>query len=296
MNQRHFFAILLLLGSGWGLTIPLSKVAVSEGYEPLGLIFWQMAIGAVALGLFRVNRRKPVVMPRAKLWFFLMVAVLGTVLPYTFSYRAAAHLPAGVMAVCISLVPIFAFPIAMALRTDRFDWLRLGGLAAGLLGVVLLVGPDSLPEAGMALWIPIALVAPLCYGLEGNIVAKVGMQGLGPGHVLFGASVLGAIIALPLAIGSGQFIDPRTEWNAPEFAILAAAVIHVAVYTGYVWLVSQAGAVFASQVAYVVTGMGVIWSMLLLSERYSGWVWASLLLILVGMFMVQPRRKDVLAS
>jgi drug/metabolite transporter (DMT)-like permease len=70
----------------------------------------------------------------------------------------------------------------------------------------------------------------------------------------------------------------------------------VAVYTGYVWLVSQAGAVFASQVAYVVTGMGVIWSMLLLTERYSGWVWASLLLILVGMFMVQPRRKDVLAS
>lgn len=288
--------VLLLLGAGWGLTQPLTKIAVSEGYEPLGLIFWQMVIGALAMGLFRLARGKPLRLPRRLWWFFLMIALLGTVLPNSFSYRAAAHLPAGVMSVVISLVPIFAFPIAMALGMDRFDWKRMGGLAAGLCGVVLLVGPDSLPNPAMVVWVPVALVAPLCYGFEGNIVARWGMHGLGPGHVLFGASVMGALVALPLALASGQFIDPRTGWNAPEYALVASSVIHVAVYTGYVWLVSQAGAVFAAQVSYLVTGTGVLWSMVLLSERYSGWIWAALVLIFAGMFLVRPRHKETLAQ
>ena len=124
-----------------------------------------------------------------------------------------------------------------------------------------------------------------------SIVAKWGTQGFGPGHVLFGASVVGTVIALPLAVLSGQFISPFTTWNAPEFALIASSIIHVIVYTGYVWLVSQAGAVFAAQVSYIVTGAGVLWSMALLAERYSTWVWAAMLLIVAGMALVQPRRQ-----
>ncbi|WP_299354420.1 DMT family transporter [uncultured Shimia sp.] len=295
MSRLYLTAILFLLGIGWGLTQPLTKIAVSDGYQPLGLIFWQLVIGALAMGAFRLFRGKPTLLPRRLWWFFLMIAALGTLLPNSFSYRAAVHLPAGVMSVVISLVPIFAFPIAMVLGLDRFNWRRMGGLVTGLIGVMLLVGPDSLPDPGMGVWVLVAMIATLCYGFEGNIVAKWGTHGLGPGHVLFGASVVGALVALPLAVFSGQFIDPRTVWDAPEYALVASSVIHVAVYTGYVWLVTRAGPVFTAQVAYLVTGAGVLWSMLLLSESYSGWVWAAMALIFAGMFLVQPRQKESLA-
>ncbi|WP_106606558.1 DMT family transporter [Shimia abyssi] len=295
MHRRHAMGVLLFMGAGWGLTQPLTKIAVSTGYEPLGLIFWQLVIGAVAMGILRLVQGKPLAMPRRLWWFFLMIALLGTVLPNSFSFRAAAHLPAGIMSMVISLVPMFAFPIALVLGIDRFNWLRLGGLVTGLIGVTILAEPSALPDAAMIIWLPVAVVAPLCYGLEGNVVSKWGTHGLGPGHVLFGASVMGAIVALPLAIGSGQFIDPRLTWGAPELALVASSLIHVTVYTSYVWLVSRAGSVFAAQVAYVVTGTGVLWSMLLLGERYSLWVWAAMGLILVGLFLVQPRSQDRVA-
>ena len=237
----------------------------------------------------RLAMGKSIALPPRLLWFFLLIAALGTVLPNSFSYRAAAELPAGVMSLVISLVAMFAFPVALLLGVDRFSWLRLGGLVLGLGGVFLLAEPEALPDPAMVVWLPIAVIAPLCYAFEGNIVSKWGMHGLGPGHVLYGASVVGAIVALPLAVGSGQFIDPRTEWNAPEYALLLSSVIHVIVYTAYAWLVSRAGSVFAAQVSYLVTGTGVLWSMLLLGERYSLWVWAALGLILMGMFLVQPR-------
>lgn len=291
MMQWRWFGILLAIGAGWGITQPLTKIAVSEGYQPLGLIFWQLALGAVFMFVFRLLLSKPVTLPLRLTWFFLLIAALGTVVPNSFSYRAAAELPAGVMSLVISLVAMFAFPVALLLGVDRFSWTRLGGLALGLGGVALLAEPEALPDPAMIVWLPIAVIAPLCYAFEGNIVSKWGMHGLGPGHVLYGASVLGAIVALPLAVGSGQFIDPRTDWHAPEYALVLSSVIHVSVYTAYVWLVTRAGSVFAAQVSYLVTGTGVIWSMILLGERYSLWVWAAMGLILLGMFLVQPREE-----
>lgn len=289
MRLSLWFALLLAIGTGWGLTQPLTKIAVSEGYEPLGLVFWQLVIGAAFLFVLRVLTGKSVALPRDKLWFFALIACLGTIIPNGFAFYAYPHLPSGVMSILISLVPMFAFPIALLLGVDRFTWLRLVGLMTGLMGVIVLAEPDALPNPAMVAFLPIAAVAPLCYALEGNVVAKWGMHGLGAGHVLYGASAIGGLLALPLALGTGQFIDPRTDWNAPEFALVLSSLIHAVVYTAYVWLVSRAGSVFAAQVSYIVTGSGVLWAMLLLRETYSLWVWAALGLILVGMTLVRPR-------
>ena len=142
----------------------------------------------------------------------------------------------------------------------------------------------------------IALIAPLFYGLEGNVVARWGTAGLSPIEVLHGASILGALIALPLAVASGQFIDPRGPWGARDAAVLGSAIIHVLVYTSYVWMVGAAGAIFAVQVSYLVTAFGVLWAMLILGESYSAWVWGATLIILTGVFLVQPRPREALAE
>jgi hypothetical protein len=132
------------------------------------------------------------------------------------------HLPAGVISILLSLVPMFALPIALGMGIDRVSAGRLLGLACGLGGVVLIVGPEtSLPDPAMAVFIPLALIAPFFYALEGNIVGKWGTLGLDPIQLLFGASAVGLLFALPLAVGTGHFIDPRVTWGAPEAAIVA---------------------------------------------------------------------------
>ncbi len=188
-------------------------------------------------------------------------------------------------------MPIFAFPIAILLGEDTFGWLRLTGILAGLAGVALLIGPEtSLPDPAMAVWVPLALLGPLFYAIEGNVVAKWGTLELNPVQVLLGGSLVGAVIALPLALAFGVFIDPRPPWGIEDAAAVASSVIHIMVYTTYVWMVGRAGATFASQVGYLVTGFGVVWAMLLLGESYSTWVWGAMGLILCGMFLVRPRQ------
>ncbi|MBT8459615.1 MAG: DMT family transporter [Boseongicola sp.] len=298
MKDRLFLILCLtVMGAGWGATQPLAKIAVSEGYRHIGLVFWQLAIGAIVMGFIQTMRGRRLTFSRPALLVYVVIALIGTVLPNSASYEAARHLPAGVISILLSLVPLFAFPFAILMGNEKFQWVRLGGLALGLLGVLLIVAPEaSLPERAAIVFIPIALIAPLFYGLEGNVVARWGTAGLDPVEVLYGASVVGAIIALPIAVSSGQFIDPRGPWGRPDYALVIAAVIHVLVYSAYVWMVGRAGPVFAVQVSYLVTGFGVGWAMFILGESYSVWVWGAMAVILTGVFLVQPSPRAALVE
>jgi drug/metabolite transporter (DMT)-like permease len=289
--------LLLVIGAGWGATQSLAKIAVSTGHGPLGLIFWQLVISVVFLGTIQVVRRRKLSLGRGPLAIYVVIALTGTLLPNSASYIAVRHLPAGILSITIASVPMMAFPLALALKVDRFGWARLLGLGLGLLGVVLIAAPEaSLPGPGMAAWLPLALVAPFFYAVEGNFVARWGTAGCGPIEVLLGASLLGTAIVAPLALASGQWIDPRQGIGRAEAALVVSSSIHALAYAGYVWLIGRAGAVFAAQVAYVVTGTGVLWAMTLLDERYSSWVWLALGAMMAGLFLVQPRPKETLAS
>lgn len=295
-DAAALFALLLLLGAGWGITQPLTKIAVSTGHGHFGLIFWQLVIGAVLMAVIAVATGRRLPLRRGALRVYGVIALVGTVLPNTASYQAAVHLPSGVLSILLSLIPMMAFPIALGLGLERFSARRLAGLALGLIGVALLVLPEaSLPDAAMVAWVPIAILASLCYAFEGNYVARWGTAGLDPVQVLLGASITGALMVLPLMLASGHWISPFAPYGAAEWALIASSTVHVLVYTAFVWLIGRAGSVFAVQVSYLVTGFGVIWAMLLLGERYAPMIWAAMGLMMVGMALVQPRPKAVLA-
>ena len=95
MAQRGFYTLcLLIMGIGWGATIPLTKVAVSEGYQEFGLIFWQQIICAFVLGIVLCIRRQGAGLGSPQIFAHIIIAVFGTVLPNTASYEAAVHLRA----------------------------------------------------------------------------------------------------------------------------------------------------------------------------------------------------------
>lgn len=290
------YVMLILMGAGWGMSVPLSKIAVSTGHQPLGLIFWQLFVVVTVLGAICAVRGKPVRMARPYWRLLIMVALTGAVLPDIFFYLSAAQLPAGVMSIIISSVPMFSLPIALAMGNETFAWRRVLGLCIGLSGIFILIGPEaSLPDRAMAVFVPVALLAPLLYATEGNLVARWGTQGLDSVQVILGASIFGMVLTFPMALLSGQWINPLVTFGVPELALIGAATLHALTYAAYVWMVGRAGSVFTAQTSYLVTGFGVVWSILLLGERYSGFVWASLALMLMGMFLVQPRRSILLA-
>ncbi|MEL6583688.1 MAG: DMT family transporter [Pseudomonadota bacterium] len=286
---RSMYLALLGIGAVWGLTIPLIKIAATAGHHPFALVFWQLAIAMVVLAVILLATRQGLGFSRKHLPFYLLIAGLGTLVPNSFSFASAAHLPAGILAMNIAWVPMFAMPFALLLGLEKPEARRFAGLGLGAIAVIMILAPDAALPAGIAaIWIFVALASPLCYGLEGNLVAKIGTRGLTPIQVIFGSSVVGTIIAFPFAATGERWVN-LAELPPGTWAILGNGVLHGVAYSGYIFLVGRAGPVFSSQVAYVVTGFGVFWSMVILGERYSLWVWAAFLVLFLGLTLVQPR-------
>lgn len=278
------------MGLAWGATLPLMKLAVSTGHPTFGLIFWQLATGAIVLGIVNTARRRPLPLGVRNFKYYLIIAFMGTLIPNTASYIAIEQLPAGIYAILIALVPMLALPMAIALGHEKFAWMRFMGLAFGLVAILLIIGvPEVLPNRALIFFVLIGMVAPMMYACEGIFVAHWGTGGAGPIQLLLGASIVGAIIAFVVATATGQFINPIRPWGVAEWALAVSSVIHIAVYTCYVLVIRRYGAVFGEQTGYIVTGAGVVWSIFLLGESYAGPVWIALALMLAGLYLVKPR-------
>lgn len=285
-----YLGILILLGLGWGLTQPFTKLAVSGGYRDFGLIFWQSVIMIVILGGIAVIRGVYPIWGAAQLRVYVVIALVGTVLPNAASYTAYIHLDAGIMAILISLVPIFALPVALAMGLERLRLVRVLGILLGLAGVLLLILPGQSAIGEVSLWwIPVGLIPSLLYAFEGNWVSRYGMAGLDALQAILGASIVSLLVSAPLILLTDSWINPLPPYGMPDLALVISSGLHAFVYAAYVWLVGAAGSVFAVQVGYIVTISGVLWSRAILGESYSPWVWAAMALVLAGVFLVQPK-------
>lgn len=291
MSQAKNVGLLVALGVGWGSTQPLGKIAASTGHPPFALIFWQLVICTAVLGAITLVRGKRLPMTPPALIFYLVVALLGTLVPNYAFYVSVARLPAGIMSILISTVPLLAFPMALALRIDRFEMRRLAGLMLGLTGVALIALPQaSLPDRAMVAALPLALVGPLFYAMEGTFVSRFGTAGMDPVQAMAGASAMGLLLCLPLVLGLGQWVNPwAVSWGEAETALVVSSGLHGLLYATYVGLAARAGAVFAAQTSYIVTAAGIGWAMLLLGERFSHWVWLAVVVMLAGLTLVRPR-------
>lgn len=255
-------------------------------------MIWQLAVSVLILGGYLLWRAKPVSLGRGNLKYLLFIAMIGTLIPNTFSLMATRHLPGGILSIVIATVPIISLLIALTARIESFSWKRFSGIIMGVASLVLIAVPDaSLPDPSKAPWILVALIAPFCYASEGNFVAVRAPKELTPVTTLFGASVCGLILLIPVVYANGWQVPVLVTWDATRWAIVGAALGHMVAYTGYLWLLGRAGAVFTSQVAYIVTLTGVVASVVFLGERYGLVLWFAVALMLMALTLVKPAKQ-----
>ena len=288
--------ILLIVGVSWGLTAPLSKIAVSTGHHFLGLLIWQIIIMILSLGLIQIFRKKKLPLNLNCFWRYVLVALLGTILPNSIMYKAYFHLQSGIMSILVSIVPMIAFLLVLVLKMEKFEIRRFLGVLFGIFAIILIVFPKlDLGYLGEVGWILLALLSPLCYAIEGVWINKIGIAKLDPIEIILGASILGFFILMPIVALNGYWITPYRVWGPAEFAITSSSLIHSIIYISYIWLIGKAGVIFASQVSYIYTASGIGFSIILLGEGYSLFVWAAVILMLMGLMMVRPSRRSSLS-
>lgn len=287
---------LLMFGCGviWGMTFSLARIATEQGGHPISLAFWVLLLsGLLLLGFCLVRGGlRALSFSRVGLTHSAVLAVFGNVLPTVLYFYTASRLPAGVLAITLACMPMLTYALSWVLGMDRFSAWRTFGVVLGFCAIALLMLPESsLPQAGMARWVWVALLPAVCYTVENIYVDARISRDSNISALLAVAMLLSALVLTPLVFGLDIFIPIDLPLSHSEIAMLTMAGVSCIAYLGYLQLIRISGAVFASMAGYLMTLSGVFWGMVFFAERHSGWVWAALAVMLLGMLLVTPREE-----
>ena len=287
------FLILIILGLGWGLSFTLGKIAITAGGTPIGLTFWQSLFSGLILLAYVFFRHGKIIIPKIMFLPIVIITFLSVVIPNIIFYACIEHLDAGVLSISVSVIPLFTYLIAMGLRMDKFKVRRVIGLITGFCALLILILPEnSLPDKRDIPWVLLALNCALCYALENIYIDRLALQNFGPIRLVCAVSFVSAIITFLLSLVMDQFFILQPTNLYLFISTLGLGFISATAYSIFIYLIGRAGSVFSSQVGYLVTFFGVVWGIIILGESHSVFVWISLAMIMMGIFLVQPKQNS----
>lgn len=284
------FSILTLI---WGASFLFIAVA-GKSIPPIGVAFWRMALGAVALFIIvKVQGHK---YPRTrKAWLHTTIAgIFMSAIPFTLFAFGELKIASGLAGMINAATPVMTvLIILLAFRDQTPTRVQIIGLSVGIVGTLVLLGiwngfGENDPLSVIAL-----LLATVCYGFGSPYIRKyVSPLGL-PNTVAVSMQLLTAsALTLPFYL-----TGPLT--TAPlDLAMLGSIITLGVVGTGvayilYYRVIDQVGSTIASSVTIVQPVVAVILGMLLLSEKLNWYEFVGGLVIIFGALVSQGRVKFI---
>jgi len=285
------WGLLVLLSLLWGGSFLCVGIAVQE-LPVLTIIALRVSLAAlVLLGIALFSGHQ---LPRGrKTWqAFLALGLLNNVIPFGLIVFGQQTIGAGLAAILNATTPLWTVLIAaLFLADERFSKQKLFGVLLGLVGVIVMVGPDSLAGISRNLGAQLAVLgATLSYAFASVFGRRFAAAKISPLHTALGQVTASSFILVPLAL----MID--TPWasalpsQATIFAILGLAVLSTAGgYLLFFNILERAGATNVSLVTLLIPPSAIAMGMLFLEETLQGIHFIGLALIILGLLSLQGR-------
>ena len=264
-------AILLTLAGLWGGSFFFVEILVNH-LPPLTIVTFRVGLAAVALWAIVLMLKLPIPKTRQQWTALLIVGLFNNALPFSLITWGQTEISSSLASILNATTPFFTVLVAGALLVDeRITTLKLLGVIIGLLGTVVLIGPNALKGVTGSLLGQLAVMgAGLSYAIAGVFSRRFKQWDVSPMIVATGQVTMATIILLPLAL----WIDrPWVNFNLPLEAIGAIAGLSmfstVIAYTLYFRLIASAGATNAALVTFLVPISAILLGVVILGENFN---------------------------
>ena len=292
MSRRAWF-LFILVGFLWGIPYLFIKVAVDpdNGFSPAAVVCLRTAIGAAILIPLAMRQGQLGAAIRG-IKYVAPYALLEMIGPWILIGTAEQKISSGLAGLLIASVPIWA-TIFASMRGDKTVWhhKRLMGIVVGFIGLIAVVGFESIKGSSDPLSIAMVLVAAIGYSYAVMMVqgALPHVSGIAINAV---AMAITAIFYLPLTI---------IQWPTHEIssqainAIIGLGVLSTgAAFVAFFALAAMIGVARGSLVTYLNTAFAVVLGVIILDEPFTTGMALGLPLVLIGSYFAS--RKPVEAK
>lgn len=277
------FMLLNLLGALWGGSFLFMRVAVPV-LGPFLLIDMRVILAGLALLLYAWFIRQ---LPdfRQKWKQYILLGAINAAIPFTLIATAELHLTASVSSILNATTPLFALIAGVVWLKEKLLAGKIISIGLGICGVAILAGWGHLGHSPIViLSIFFSLLASLCYGI-GGVYAKIRFTGEPALMLSIGQQLAAGLVLIPFSLPS---IDRFQMMNVPVLvSVLCLAILSTSIgYLIYFYLIRTVGPTKTLSVTLLVPLYGVLWGILLLSEKITVGTIVGLVIILSSTMMI----------
>ena len=286
--------ILILLGFDWGTGFSIARFATTNGVPPIGYSFWQSLGPAIFVGTIALFRMKSLKFEMSHLRFYLISGLIGIAIPNTTMYFAAPHLPTGIVAMIVNMVPIIAYPMALLTGLESFHSQRLAGVFLAFCGLMLIIlHKSSLPSPDMIPWVLSTLITPLSFATCSIYVARYRPANCDAFALSAGMLIFSSLLLMPMVLFTHSFYTFHLPMSPADWIIIIEIILSSIGYILYFQLIKIAGPVYFSMVDTIVVLTGLFWGYMIFDEHLNQWTGMAVCLILFALLFVTKLQKTV---
>ena len=279
-----------MTGLLWGIPYLFIKVAVDPdgGFSPAIVVCLRTAIGAAILLPWAI-RQKTLGDAIRGIRYVAPYAVLEMIGPWILIGTAEQKISSGLAGLLVASVPIWA-TIFASLKGDKTVWQRkrLFGIAIGFVGLVLVVGIESIKGGSDPLSILMVLVASIAYAYAVMFVQS-GLPGVSGVAINGVAMLITAIFYLPFTVVQwpSHHINQSAIWSVVALGIFSSGIAFAIFFV----LVDIIGVARASLVTYLNTAFAVVLGVIILGEPITTGIIIGLPLVLLGSYLASRKSE-----
>jgi drug/metabolite transporter (DMT)-like permease len=285
MGARNW-GLLLLLSLLWGSSFYFYKVLVAV-LPPVTVVTGRVGIAAIALNLLLLARGER--LPRDRWKDFLISGVLNNVLSFILICWGETRITSGMASILNAVTPMFVVVIGHFVTHDeKMSWAKIGGIGLGVLGTIILVGPQAFRGASAALGEMAVIVASLFYAMGGLYSRH--FRGLPPLVAATGQLTAATAVLLPLSLVVDRpWSLPMPGWETGLSLLAIALVNTAAAYLVYFRLLAGAAVTHASLVTFLIPPIALLLGAVILDERITLQAVSGMAVIALGLAAIDGR-------
>lgn len=283
---------LLSLSVLWGGSFFFAKVAVGE-LRPLTVVFTRVSLAALALNVVLMARRRSLFRRSSPWSAYFAMGVLNNLLPFSLIFWGQTQIASGLASILNATTPLFTLVVAhFFTRDERISGTKLAALITGLVGVVVLIGPDLASDLVAGLGGQLAcLAAALSYAFAGIYGRRFQRAGIEPMEAAAGQVSASTVLILPIMLAIDQ---PWTLGAAPSLAVWSAlgalALLSTALaYILYFRILAVAGSTNLLLVTFLIPGTAILLGIAFLGERLEAHHLAGMAVICLALVLLDGR-------
>jgi len=288
------YLLLATLSLIWASAFFNIKIA-TYSFGPVTIAFFRIFLGAIPVVLLCLAKRiKIEAFSKDWLWF-ASIGFINLVIPFFLIAYGVQKVQSNLAAILMATTPLSATILAhFFTENEKSNWFKSIGILIGFSGIVFLFSDKVLINKENILYAFAILLGSTCYVIGGILTLKISKKK--NENVTASILIWGSIIVFPISMFFEQ------PWNLSPSLDSIFALLYLGVFpTGIAWLLrfhilKNNGVVFQSQVAFLIPIFGVILGYIFLNELITSKVIVSLLLVILGIYLVKRSNKTKVTS